>query len=145
MPDSPSFLCGPSATLPIVTRLPNGTVELHWYNGGNNCLQPGLNATYYNVGLQHVTTVNGTVWNRLLQWTQPDNTTFSEYQLSYVVDEWRGPRNTTFFINSSTCYDFNWRAFQALYGTQGICVFVHDLRCSLFVFVVWNRQISAHS
>jgi len=119
-----------NATLPIVSKLPNGTVELDWYNGGNNCLQEGMNVTYYSVGVQLATTINGTVWNKFLQWTLKDNATYTEYQLSYVIDEWKGPLQTTFFINSSTCYDFNWRGFQALYNLGATLnstqVFKHD-------------------
>ncbi len=65
-----------------------------------------MNTTYYNVGVQLATTVNGTVFNRFLQWSLPlgrpccvliqlafcravkDNTTYSEYQLSYVIPQW---------------------------------------------------------
>lgn len=37
---------------------------------------------------------------------------------AYVVDGiqgWNGYNGTTFWLNSSTCYDFNWRGFRALY------------------------------
>jgi hypothetical protein len=110
--------------------MPNGTINLQWWNGGNNCLQPGMNVSYYSVDVQHATTVNGTVWNQFLQWAVKDNATYPEYQLNYVIPEWQGPLETKFFIKSSTCYDFNWRGFQALYDLGAVmnstAQFKHD-------------------
>ena len=78
-------------------------------------MQPGLNATYYHSGFQHVTTVNGTIFNEFLKWTVKDNATYPEYELFYVYDSWNGPTNSVSYVNSSTCYDFNWRGMDWLY------------------------------
>ena len=104
-----------NATLPFVETGPNGTVNLTWYDGGGICVAPVLNETYYSQGFQYVTTVNGSVFNDFLRWTVQDNATYNEYELFYAMHRWEGPINSTRYLNSSTCYDFNWRGMDFLY------------------------------
>ena len=105
-----------NATLPFVVPQPGGTLNLTWYDGGAICVAPLLNRSYYTAGYQHVTTVNGTLFNQFLDWTTVDNKTYTEYQLFYAMDKWDGSiENSTVYVNSSTCYDFNWRGMDFLY------------------------------
>merc|ERR1711916_350056 len=104
-----------NATLPFITKNPDGSTNLTWYDGGGICVAPVLNRTYYSQGFQYVTTVNGSVFNDFLRWTTVDNQTYSEYELMYAMDHWKGPLNSTYWVNSSTCYDFNWRGMDFLY------------------------------
>ena len=94
------------------------------YDGGGICVQKFLNQTYYNAGFQYLTQVNGSVFNEFLDWTVKDNVTYSEYELLTALPSWSGswnPRaNFTAFINSSTCYDFNWRGIEWLYNHGAI-------------------------
>lgn len=78
-------------------------------------MQEGLNETYYSAGFQHVTTTTGAIYNKFLQWTVQDNITYSKYELMYSMNDWIGPSNSTVYINSSTCYDFNWRGMDFLW------------------------------
>lgn len=114
-----------NATIPFISKNPDGSTNLTWYNQGGICVQPYLNQSYYSAGFQYVTTVNGTVFNRFLDWTVGDNSTYSEYELFYSMDSWKGPTQSTIYVNSSTCYDFNWRGMQFLYS-QGATIRTTD-------------------
>ena len=109
-----------NATLPFITTGVNGTTNLTWYDGGGICVAAVLNETYYSQGFQYVTTVNGSVFNDFLRWTETDNKTYSEYELFYSMHRWNGPLNSTTYVNSSTCYDFNWRGMDFLYQNGAI-------------------------
>ena len=74
-----------NATVPIVSKSPNGTVELTWYNGGGICVSEKLNQTYYSQGFQHVTTTNGTVFNQFLDWLPQDNVRHCLLPLCIVI------------------------------------------------------------
>lgn len=71
-----------NAVLPVIKKDANGTVELVWENGGQNCMTRGLNASYFNIAMQLVTTVRGDLFNQWLGWVNYDNATVTEYELS---------------------------------------------------------------
>lgn len=104
-----------NSTLPIIGHNADGSIKLEWYNRGHNCLAAGFNRSYYHTEQQLVTTITGSQWNKMLEWTVKDNSTWPEYELWYVYDRWNGVENSTRWMNSSTCYDYNWRGFQFLY------------------------------
>jgi hypothetical protein len=107
-----------NATLPVITENADGSTNLTWYDKGGVCVSKVLNETYYNAGFQFVTQVNGSVFNAFLDWSARDNQTFKEYQLITTLSSWPeswNPRaNFSASINSSTCYDFNWRGMDFL-------------------------------
>ncbi len=113
-----------NATVPIVSTNPDGSIRLEWYDGGGTCVSEILNQTYYNAGFQYLTTVNGTLFNRFLEWAVADNATHSEYELISAVPAWHEPwnpvGNVSAFINSSTCYDFNWRGMDFLWRNGAV-------------------------
>jgi hypothetical protein len=105
------------SVVPVIVQV-NNTIELEWFTSGQSCLTVGLNASYFSIGIQHVARINGTMLAKFMAFVKQDNITVTDYQLLYIVDEWRGPLNTTFYLNSSACYDFIWRGMQFLYNND---------------------------
>ncbi len=149
-----------NATVPVISKNPDGTLNLTWYDGGGICVQEVLNTTYYNAGFQYLTTVNGSLFNRFLEWTVGDNVTHSEYQLANAIPAWHEPwdprGNMTTFINSSTCYDFNWRGMAFLHSNGAVLDYSEPMKHDFIATVsaaprevdysdpYWREQINTY-
>jgi len=95
----------------VITR-PDGKRDLVWLNWGRICVMEFINDTYWNHNITKVTTINGTQFNKLMNWLPIYNTTYPFYQLWTVTDKF--PFGTE-YIRSSDCFDFAFGVLNFLY------------------------------
>jgi len=106
---TPTF---PEAILPDVITYPNGTQELQWSNNGRVFIYSGLNETYWHTTVETMATINGTVYNKYMNWIKDYNTTHPWYNVWSVYDEYPGH----VLVPNHECFAYVWESLQYLTG-----------------------------
>jgi len=103
----PSFQ---EALLPNIVKYPNGTIDLQWENSGRIFVYKGENDTYWDEVMIPIATMNGTVYNKFINWMSKANSTVPYYNLWSVWTNWPGKQ----LMPNYECFAFVWTMFDQL-------------------------------
>jgi hypothetical protein len=112
----PTFM---GAIIPQLVYQPSGEVDLEWSDYGNVFIYAGMNMTFWSYGSEQVGTINGTVFNNLLNWFVAYNKTSPYYDPWSVHTQFPLQPWDRTWIPSHDCFAFLWETYQYL-STQGV-------------------------